>query len=925
MLLYFSLMFVLIRGLPDNYITPPPASEYGVPYGTAPNAYPNYLERAIMSWINLIRVGRKSVLDKYMIPLVSDNSKSNIFTSSNLPSQTPLYWDLNLNRAGRFHVDDKMTCLNSSVYMHNSCDNTSMGDRVWSYFSGGNIGEIHYTVAGGKNNMHLPFRMMGGWICDGSAFQRPTAVEFVNCAVDESAGHRKAIMNSNYNQIGCGAAKNPTTDGYICTCDLGGDTTTYATSIKLVSGSHVVNPLNMQQYMFILNFVGTLPETPTLIVNDGTPQTMALEVSLNSGGGAYSTSSVNYTASDGCQGYFFKSGDERYPKSGYFNTYGLGTCTVDWSATLPGGSAPVQCTSRTAAPSGDWPCGNDTGACFQDIGGTNTSKCVTICTAAHHEPDMKTGKCALKTCTSRTNASAINWPCGNSTESPQCFQDIGGADIRRCVTKCTREKYESDNITGKCISLACTNQTANAGRTYPCEVSTDPAATPSCFQNIGGPNETACVTSCTAAHHEGSAETGKCVLKTCASRTNASGGRWPCGDVAETPRCYQDIGGSAGDTACAAECSGGAGYVGSNTTGLCTFYLDGEDGDEAEKNCEAELDHQTCVGSGCTWDAAAGCVPPPSSKKAKKSIAFVFVIIGVVGVAATAAVVLVILLIAARRSRSSGSGDNGSTGSSSWNSNNREDDKEGSGELPSCHTVLYENNSYSNGRNRGREGEGYGNGYEYGYGQDSFSPPLSAHPSAYGQPTGGAMPQHPPVPTHPSSSAQHPLLGSGGSNNLSSTSPSASPTPPHSSSFSSSSATSPSPSPLSFTPPPALPHPISSAHPALTFVPTSTSHSGRSSPSSSSSFTQQQQQQRGLQRPPPQAQQQALVMPSTAAAAEGRGKKVTVGAGGGGGGGGGGKVVSTHTPAPTGGGGGGGLSKVAQMRARLEAKTETPP
>ena len=100
--------------------------------------------------------------------------------------------------------------------------------------------------------------------------------------------------------------------------------------------------------------------------------------------------------------------------------------------------------------------------------------------------------------------------------------------------------------------------------TWPCgKASGD---TPLCFQDIGGPNPSACKTSCTnTAHYESEStgtgnaiDTGKCTLKGCTSRTvNTTGDNVvdPCGPG----ECYYDQGNTVANS-CSGTCANGGHY-----------------------------------------------------------------------------------------------------------------------------------------------------------------------------------------------------------------------------------------------------------------------------------------------------------------------------------------------------------------------------
>ena len=135
--------------------------------------YPNYEERAVHFWTNAVRVDPEAFDAEYQ---ASGCSYDGFESSEKTPKQL-LYFDRNLNIAGRYHSQDM---YDNNWFEHESSDGTSFFERVsWWYTESGYVGE---NIAMGYPTAYSV--VMNGWMC--------------------SSGHRANIMLADYNELGTG-------------------------------------------------------------------------------------------------------------------------------------------------------------------------------------------------------------------------------------------------------------------------------------------------------------------------------------------------------------------------------------------------------------------------------------------------------------------------------------------------------------------------------------------------------------------------------------------------------------------------------------------------------------------------------------------------------------------------------------------------
>lgn len=193
------------------------------------DAYPSWAERDVHMWTNAVRVDPEAFfgLDSaWATPCdISD------FEESEQTAKNPLYYDLTLNDAGRYHSIDM---YDNEWFDHASSDGTSFPDRMARFYDeSGMVGE---NIAVGYPDAEAA--LLQGWMC--------------------SAGHRANIMNADYNELGVGV------EGLYYTQDFALGTT--ETTGPIAMGLHAPEyPLDSVE--FLVDFQGAAPDDFAVVVN----------------------------------------------------------------------------------------------------------------------------------------------------------------------------------------------------------------------------------------------------------------------------------------------------------------------------------------------------------------------------------------------------------------------------------------------------------------------------------------------------------------------------------------------------------------------------------------------------------------------------------------------------------------------------------
>lgn len=139
-------------------------------YGVINDGYPNWGERSLHRWTNAVRVDPLAFEDEYPCSISS-------FSESERTAQSLLYYDYNLNDAGRFHTQDM---VDNGFFSHSSSDGTSFFERVSRFY--GESGYVGENIASGYGDTYAA--VMYGWMC--------------------SSGHRENIMRPDFDELGTG-------------------------------------------------------------------------------------------------------------------------------------------------------------------------------------------------------------------------------------------------------------------------------------------------------------------------------------------------------------------------------------------------------------------------------------------------------------------------------------------------------------------------------------------------------------------------------------------------------------------------------------------------------------------------------------------------------------------------------------------------
>ncbi len=146
---------------------------YGDPVGGLPSSE----ERALVLWTNAARVAPEAFKQDYR----SGRCSLADFSEDEKTAKAPLYIDMALTEAARFHSDDMRE---NGCFQHDSCDGTDTWDRVDRFYKDDNSG-------------------VGENIAQGSSDPRYTVLSMWMCSHD---GHRGNIMSGAFNEMGGGVS-----------------------------------------------------------------------------------------------------------------------------------------------------------------------------------------------------------------------------------------------------------------------------------------------------------------------------------------------------------------------------------------------------------------------------------------------------------------------------------------------------------------------------------------------------------------------------------------------------------------------------------------------------------------------------------------------------------------------------------------------
>ncbi len=147
--------------------------------GDYSNVYANYEERYILYDLNLYRLAPQ------ILPNEDSNTAPDVKKCVNwgycFQPVKPLYWNLDLSRAARYHDNDM---IKHNCFAHNDCDGGDIWDRIQRYYTSSAMGEN--IAAGSKYN--------------------EVTKNFINekGAPLGTVGHRENVFSSSFNEVGLG-------------------------------------------------------------------------------------------------------------------------------------------------------------------------------------------------------------------------------------------------------------------------------------------------------------------------------------------------------------------------------------------------------------------------------------------------------------------------------------------------------------------------------------------------------------------------------------------------------------------------------------------------------------------------------------------------------------------------------------------------
>jgi hypothetical protein len=146
-------------------------------YGDPVDGFPSAEERALVLWTNAARVAPEAFTNDYR----EGGCSLRDFSMGEKEAQAPLYIDLALTEAARYHSEDMR---DNGCFQHESCDGTDTWERVDRFYKDSNSG-VGENIAYGSSDPR--YTVMAMWMCS-------------------TSGHRANIMSGDYNEMGGGVA-----------------------------------------------------------------------------------------------------------------------------------------------------------------------------------------------------------------------------------------------------------------------------------------------------------------------------------------------------------------------------------------------------------------------------------------------------------------------------------------------------------------------------------------------------------------------------------------------------------------------------------------------------------------------------------------------------------------------------------------------
>lgn len=277
-------------------------------YGDLQDSLPTQREREVLFATNAVRMDPIGFRDTYI------GTAATILLPENYPAVGPVWYNHDLNRAAHFHSSEMASTCGMT---HNSCDGTSFSARVRSYYKASS--SIAENVASGVSS---GIGTVIQWLRDDNSQRVPAAD---NSGAD---GHRKNIMNKQYNEIGTGYSYSSSRQYYhFWTQDFGGGT---GAGYKIPAGSHFIAPNRTSILSFGANYfdLSGKPPVKAAVVIDN--KEFLLSLSLGKAAAGTYIYSMNNDSKPHCYYFIFidASGTQiRYPQTTTLSTGETGSCS----------------------------------------------------------------------------------------------------------------------------------------------------------------------------------------------------------------------------------------------------------------------------------------------------------------------------------------------------------------------------------------------------------------------------------------------------------------------------------------------------------------------------------------------------------------------------------------------------------------------
>ncbi len=154
-------------------------------YGDPVGGFPSDAERALVLWTNAARVDPGAYTGDYR----EGGCGLDDFSADEKRAKAPLYIDVALTEAARYHSDDMRK---NGCFQHDSCDGTDTWVRIDRYYDDANAG-LGENIAYGSTDAR--YMVMSMWMCSES-------------------GHRANIMSGDFNEMGGGVSKDYMTQDF---------------------------------------------------------------------------------------------------------------------------------------------------------------------------------------------------------------------------------------------------------------------------------------------------------------------------------------------------------------------------------------------------------------------------------------------------------------------------------------------------------------------------------------------------------------------------------------------------------------------------------------------------------------------------------------------------------------------------------------